>query len=672
MSPRGPPPPADARSRDGSSSNFPPRAHLPPRLGGNFGESNSAAGPQYNDYDRRAPVKLQQLQPPRGSSDGAPAASPTGVSNTLLEDTRSPEGSRNLERFEERVPSVEGRGEQQQHQDQLNQHPSPPSPSYQDALKMETPHGPPGPPQALPPVEVTGSPTNAPPNPHMPPYGMPPPGMPMHHYPGPHHHPAYPPPSPHHHPYPHHPSMFPPHHGPPPPGHPGMPPQFHPQQHHPHHPHHQAMSPMHAPGTPMHGHGQFTNWEDGSAHEGTYPPGAYHHPGSAHHHPRLPPGAPISSTSPGRGRKLKGRKMALSSFPNNGHLLMDENAEYAQNTDRDTYLLSTANDSESLSDRQCYVRSHFVEVFISSQQDVSSRHSRGAQKLSINQIGLRCAYCAKLKPRDRAERAICYPSSISRIYQTVADMQRFHFESCVAIPPKVMHTYKSLKTTRPRGRGSPQSYWDKSARDIGLVDTPQGIQVASAEEDGGLGGEKLRAQIKSVITGMLESLNGPPLPPPPQANVPPPMHVKEEPVPHHHPPPSYHMMHAPPPAIHDGPHDPSAPVIRHAPASSVASLAPSVAAPTHAAVVSSPGSDNASKEEDHGDSIPLPNSSSMDNASLSIRKETQGTSTEDANMLLMLKQSPESPPTNDETTKEEEDEVVAVAKAAADEIGVPV
>merc|ERR1711981_237115 len=40
-------------------------------------------------------------------------------------------------------------------------------------------------------------------------------------------------------------------------------------------------------------------------------------------------------------------------------------------------------------------------------------------------------------------------------------------------------TYKSLKTTRPRGVGSPQEYWIMSARKLGLIDTPHGIRLAS-------------------------------------------------------------------------------------------------------------------------------------------------------------------------------------------------
>eukprot|EP00984_Skeletonema_dohrnii_P027649 scaffold17271_cov170-Skeletonema_dohrnii-CCMP3373.AAC.2 len=156
--------------------------------------------------------------------------------------------------------------------------------------------------------------------------------------------------------------------------------------------------------------------------------------------------------------------------------------QFEVNNDRETYLLATAKDGEYLSERQCYIRKHFIEGFIANKTDVAARHSRGQQKLDEHQIGLRCVFCVKLMPRDRAARAICYPSCISRIYQTVADMQRFHFEACSEIPATMMSAYKSLKTTRPRGTIAPQVYWDTSARDIGLVDSPNGIKVG--QEDG--------------------------------------------------------------------------------------------------------------------------------------------------------------------------------------------
>lgn len=153
-----------------------------------------------------------------------------------------------------------------------------------------------------------------------------------------------------------------------------------------------------------------------------------------------------------------------------------------ENRNSKRMLLAMPSDTDSLSDRQCYVRSHFVEVFTATEKDVSARHSKGAQRLTVGQVGIRCIHCARNRPKDRAERAVCYPSSVSRIYQTVADMQRFHFEQCDQIPDETRRMYKSLKTTRPRGVGSPQTYWIQSAKLIGLTDTPDGIRFGNGQE----------------------------------------------------------------------------------------------------------------------------------------------------------------------------------------------
>lgn len=67
-------------------------------------------------------------------------------------------------------------------------------------------------------------------------------------------------------------------------------------------------------------------------------------------------------------------------------------------------------------------------------------------------------------------------------------MQRRHFEKCARIPVQVMGTYKSLKSTRPRGEGTPQEYWESSARKIGLVDSGvEGMGIRVMEDgDGGM------------------------------------------------------------------------------------------------------------------------------------------------------------------------------------------
>jgi hypothetical protein len=157
---------------------------------------------------------------------------------------------------------------------------------------------------------------------------------------------------------------------------------------------------------------------------------------------------------------------------------------YPPDPNQKTMFLGLPHDSDSLSDRQCFVRTDFVEAFAATERDVAARHSKGAQKLSIGQVGIRCIHCKHLRPKDRAERAVCYPSSISRIYQTVADMQRFHFEQCTEIPENTRKIYKSLKTTRPRGVGSPQVYWIQSAKRLNLVDSDEGIRFGPESKEG--------------------------------------------------------------------------------------------------------------------------------------------------------------------------------------------
>ena len=143
--------------------------------------------------------------------------------------------------------------------------------------------------------------------------------------------------------------------------------------------------------------------------------------------------------------------------------------------ERIIFRLYREEDKKALSERHCYVRQCYIQAFTATASDVSSRHSKGAQKLmSQGQVGVRCIFCSHLPQGDRAERAVCYPRSISRLYQTVADMQRFHFENCRCIPIKTKNMYQALKTSRKRGQEKPQDYWIRSAQELGLYDNPDG------------------------------------------------------------------------------------------------------------------------------------------------------------------------------------------------------
>jgi len=131
-------------------------------------------------------------------------------------------------------------------------------------------------------------------------------------------------------------------------------------------------------------------------------------------------------------------------------------------------------DKEALSERQCYVRQRYIQAFTAISSDVSSRPSKGAKMIRLGQVGIRCVFCKHLSIEDRAERAVCYPRSVSRLYQTIADMQRKHFVSCKCIPSQIQETYRTLKTNRKHGQVAPHQYWAQSANEIGLIDSPDG------------------------------------------------------------------------------------------------------------------------------------------------------------------------------------------------------
>ena len=459
-----------------------PQFGVQPRVG-HYGEGGGGRGGSFDSRPEKPSGEgtADRQQPAQQPGLGSPSGQPQGAL-----DSRSPEGSRNLNNIEERMagspsgsmvggtspktepPSSEGqlalqpplteeaaaagaaaRQEQEARKgevDQKGEGGGEDSPKRDGAPKSE-------PEESKAASESQSQVQGAPPQP---PAG----GQQPHQQPPPPHYDDrgyYPPPPPHG------------DYGPPPMhGHHYYPPYYPPPSHDQHQAHHHQ-----GPPPPIH-----QGYADGYG--GAHP---MHYGAPA---PPLGYGPPHSSPprDPDFGRRRNKTQKAL---PAEAARLVDQDVEYCHNTDRPTYLLATPYDGGSLSDRQCYVRSHFVELFIAGPEDTVSRHSRGNQRLFEGQIGLRCAYCAKLRPADRAERAICYPSSISRMYQTVADMQRFHFESCPAIPQRIRQIYRSLKTTRPRGQGSPQAYWAQSARDIGLVDTnvdggkKQNIKVGSMQ-----------------------------------------------------------------------------------------------------------------------------------------------------------------------------------------------
>jgi hypothetical protein len=138
--------------------------------------------------------------------------------------------------------------------------------------------------------------------------------------------------------------------------------------------------------------------------------------------------------------------------------------------------LSLPEDKTALSPLRCFLREQ-VCAFSATEKDIAVR-APTTFSIQIGQVGIGCIHCVRQASKGRSNRAVCFPFSIGRIYQSVADIQRFHFGECKMMPPEVKEKFHSLQSASSKGsKGlATRQYWVTSAKKIGLVDTPEGIR----------------------------------------------------------------------------------------------------------------------------------------------------------------------------------------------------
>jgi len=138
-----------------------------------------------------------------------------------------------------------------------------------------------------------------------------------------------------------------------------------------------------------------------------------------------------------------------------------------------TYTLAMDEDKKWLSEFLCFVREHCTEVVCASEEDVLSRMN--SKRVGLGQVGIRCRFCGHLPHKKRGGRSSTFPSSLSRIYQSITMMIRDHFESCPAMPSESKTKFKELRGSVSQGVVGSKKYWIHSAKALGLVDTDSGI-----------------------------------------------------------------------------------------------------------------------------------------------------------------------------------------------------
>ena len=118
-------------------------------------------------------------------------------------------------------------------------------------------------------------------------------------------------------------------------------------------------------------------------------------------------------------------------------------------TNRTIVTLSAPDDVHWLSNYLCFVREKCVEVFEADDAELAWRSN--ANIINPRQVGIRCRYCAHIHQRDRAGRSTSFPSSLSRIYQSLTMMLREHFPTCTEMPPAIKERFLALKGQKTSG-----------------------------------------------------------------------------------------------------------------------------------------------------------------------------------------------------------------------------
>jgi hypothetical protein len=167
--------------------------------------------------------------------------------------------------------------------------------------------------------------------------------------------------------------------------------------------------------------------------------------------------------------------MSSEGTANHSVMMMDDSSAPAELfTGR--VILALPEDKMSLSPLRCFLRQQ-VCAFSATAEDIAVR-TPTTFAVSIGQVGIGCIHCMNQPAKERLNRAVCFPFSITRIYQSVADIQRFHLSECMMVPKEVKDKFMELQSQSSKGsKGlATRQYWVTSAKKIGLVDTSKGIR----------------------------------------------------------------------------------------------------------------------------------------------------------------------------------------------------
>jgi hypothetical protein len=141
--------------------------------------------------------------------------------------------------------------------------------------------------------------------------------------------------------------------------------------------------------------------------------------------------------------------------------------------------LAHPDDELFLSSHQVLLR-HQIEVFQATDED-TKLPARGRRKgVQVGQVGIRCRHCKSVAASKRQRGSMYFPHSTMGIYQAAQNMSSTHLQCglCIVMPEQLRQQFATLLPSKTTGSLKGRPYWAKSAQDMGLVDTEDGIRFA--------------------------------------------------------------------------------------------------------------------------------------------------------------------------------------------------
>jgi hypothetical protein len=152
-------------------------------------------------------------------------------------------------------------------------------------------------------------------------------------------------------------------------------------------------------------------------------------------------------------------------------------------------LAQPCEDKTALPPLHTFIRQQ-IEVFTVEQADMDQRAPGRKNPIRLHQVGLRCIHCRYLP--QRAKRAVCFPTSVARVYHAVSDMKFDHFSRCAGLPESVRtklhelregqkshkeHDKKKRKSAGKSSFTSTAQYYHDAAVSMGMIDRDGGVYM---------------------------------------------------------------------------------------------------------------------------------------------------------------------------------------------------